>query len=117
MSQKDKKKLGVQNALVIFDRFKDNYVHLKQYYGYLRTLIIHIAIVLGNCSDRLQPLDISFNESVKEMLRAKFQSWYAHQIQCMSSRDLNFSKTILFVFKLPYFWNGTFLRETVKCIC
>ncbi len=38
------------------------------------------------------------------------------QLQCMQSKDLNFSKTILFVFKLPNFRNSTFLRETVQCI-
>ena len=41
---------------------------------------ILIAVVLANCTDRLQPLDVSVNKAVKEFLCAKFQSWYSDQI-------------------------------------
>ena len=37
----------------------------------------------GNCTDRLQPLDISVNKSVKEFLRDKFQAWYSEQIHSL----------------------------------
>ena len=41
---------------------------------------IHYVIVPPNCTDRLQPLDISVNKSAKEFLRSKFQAWYADKI-------------------------------------
>ena len=33
-----------------------------------------------NCTDRLQPLDLSINKSAKDFLKAKFQQWYSDQI-------------------------------------
>ena len=44
---------------------------------------IHIAIVPGNCTDRLQPLDVSVNKSVKEYLRGKFQASYAERVHSL----------------------------------
>ena len=38
---------------------------------------IHIATVPVNCTDRLQPLDVSVNKAVKAFLRNQFQEWYA----------------------------------------
>lgn len=65
-------------ALVIFDRFKGQCTpHIL---SLLAKNNIHIAVVPGNCTDRLQPLDISVNKSVKEFLRGRFQQWYADQI-------------------------------------
>ena len=75
---KKQKELGVKSAIVIFDRFK------RQCTPQILQLVdrnnIHIAIVPGNCTDRLQPLDISVNKCVKEYLRGKFQAWYAEQM-------------------------------------
>ena len=39
-----------------------------------------IVIVPPNCTDRLQPLDISVNKAAKEFLRSCFQEWYASKI-------------------------------------
>ena len=36
--------------------------------------------VPANCTDRLQPLDLSINKPAKEFLRRKFQEWFASQI-------------------------------------
>ena len=33
-----------------------------------------------NITDRLQPLDVSVNKSVKEFLHQKFHSWYAESV-------------------------------------
>ena len=41
---------------------------------------IHIAIVPPNCTDRLQPLDVSVNKAAKEYLCRQFQEWYSEQI-------------------------------------
>ena len=39
----------------------------------------HICVVMvpANCTDRLQPLDISVNKSIKAFLRQEFQNWYS----------------------------------------
>ena len=37
-------------------------------------------IILVNCTDRLQPLDLSFNKSAKMFLRLRFQDWFAQQV-------------------------------------
>ena len=38
------------------------------------------VIVPPNCTDRLQPLDVSVNRSAKHFIRGKFESWYADRI-------------------------------------
>lgn len=48
------------------------------FYNYSKN--IHIAIVPANCTDRLQPLDVSVNKSAKEFLWGKFQAWYSDQV-------------------------------------
>ena len=42
---------------------------------------IDIVLVPANCTDRLQPLDISVNKAAKNFMRDQFQRWYAEQIQ------------------------------------
>ena len=41
----------------------------------------HIVSIAANCMDRLQPMDLSINESVKEFMRSKFRDWYSAQVQ------------------------------------
>ena len=38
------------------------------------------VIVPPNCTDCLQPLDVSVNRSAKQFLRSKFEDWYAGRI-------------------------------------
>ena len=33
-----------------------------------------------NCTDRLQPLDLSVNKPAKDLLRDKFQQWYSDKV-------------------------------------
>ena len=37
-------------------------------------------LIPANCTDRLQPLDLSFNKPAKMFLRLKFQDWFAQQV-------------------------------------
>jgi hypothetical protein len=37
--------------------------------------------VPANCTDHLQPLDLSVNESLKDHLRNSFQLWYAEEVK------------------------------------
>ena len=35
----------------------------------------------ANCTDKLQPLDVSVNKPMKDHLKAKFQKWYAQEVK------------------------------------
>ena len=61
-------------ALVVFDSFKGQCT--LKVLSLLENHHIHIVIV-SNCTDRLQPFNISVNKAVKECLRKKFQDWYS----------------------------------------
>ena len=39
-----------------------------------------MALVLANCTSRLQLLDISINKPVKEFLRKQFNDWYTNLV-------------------------------------
>ena len=45
------------------------------------------VIVPPNCTDRLQPLDVSVNRAAKQFLRNKFENWYADQIIAQKDVD------------------------------
>lgn len=65
-------------ALVIFDNFSaqttENVIKL------LEDNHVRMAMVPPNCTDRLQPLDVSVNKAVKNFLRQEFENWYANQV-------------------------------------
>ena len=42
---------------------------------------IYVVSVPSNCTDRLQPMDLSVNKSAKDFMRSKFRDWYATQVQ------------------------------------
>ena len=84
---KKRKALGKESpALVIFDRFKGQC--MPAVLSLLEENNIRIAVVPANCTDRLQPLDISMNKSVKEFLRRQFQTWYANQVKDMMEKEI-----------------------------
>ncbi len=41
---------------------------------------IQSVLVPANCTDRLQPLDISVNKAAKSFLRSQFQTWYSDEV-------------------------------------
>ena len=41
---------------------------------------VRIAMVPPNCTDQLQPLDVSVNKVVKNFLRQQFEKWYVTQV-------------------------------------
>ena len=50
---------------------------------------ILVALVPANCTDRLQPLDVSVNKSVKKFLRDQFHNWYASEVSKQLQRKEN----------------------------
>jgi len=76
--RRDLKLSDNQSCLVIFDRFKAQCT--ATVLDVLRDNNILIALVPANCTDRLQPLDVSVNKSVKEFLRGQFHKWYAGEV-------------------------------------
>jgi len=39
------------------------------------TNILHV-IIPANCTDKLQPFDLSVNKAAKDFMRKRFQQWY-----------------------------------------
>ena len=67
-----------QPALPIFDNFKTQCTS-----SILRLLDRHnvnVVLIPPNCTDRLQPLDLSVNKAAKDFLHRKFREWYAKQV-------------------------------------
>lgn len=74
-------------GLVILDEFKgqttDRVLNLLQ-----RNNLLYV-IVPPNCTDRLQPLDVSVNRVARKFLRDKFENWYADNIAAQKSSGNN----------------------------
>ena len=76
--RKDLKLAHDYPALVIFDNFKAQCT-----YSVLTLLDNHninVTLIPPNCTDRLQPLDLSINKPAKDFLRTQFQEWYAQEL-------------------------------------
>ena len=96
--RKDLNLAANHSCLVIFDKFKAQCT--STVLEVLANSNILISLLLANCTDRLQPLDISMNQSVKEFLRDQFHKWYASQVSSQiqkgeGSRFVNLSLTVV----------------------
>ena len=40
-----------------------------------------VVKVPANCTDKLQPMDLSVNKAEKDFLMKKFQIWYSHEVE------------------------------------
>ena len=72
-------------ALVIYGTFKGQCTP-----GILDLLCennIDVMFVPANCTDRLQPLDITVNKAAKNFMREQFQHSYADQIQLQAHEE------------------------------
>lgn len=55
-----------QTTESVMDLFKENNI---------------VAIrVPSNCTDKLQPIDVSVNKPIKDMIRSKFQTWHPSKV-------------------------------------
>ena len=65
-------------ALVLFDNFSGQCTN--DLFQILIQNNINYIFIPPNCTDRLQPLDVSVNKAAKSFLRDQFQEWYAQQL-------------------------------------
>ena len=65
-------------GLVLFDNF--NGLCTERIFKLLEENNINFVIIPANCTDRLQPLDLSFNKAAKIFLHSRFQDWFAQQV-------------------------------------
>ena len=75
-----RKQLGLDpkhTGLVILDEFKGQTT--EKVLRLLRSYLMYVTVP-PNCTDRLQPLDVGVNRSAEQLLRTKFENWYADQI-------------------------------------
>ena len=68
---------ATQPALVLFDTFHGQ---CTERFQKLEENSVRVVIIAANCTDRLQPLDLSVNKATKDFLRTQFSNWYADQI-------------------------------------
>ena len=66
------------HGLVLFDNF--NRQCTEKIFQLLEENHINFVIIPANCTDRLQPLDLSFKKAAKVFLRSRFQDWFAQQV-------------------------------------
>ena len=67
-----------QPALLIFDPSKVQCT--PSFLTLLDSNKINVVMIPPNCTDRLQPLDLSVNKAAKDFLRGQFREWYAKQV-------------------------------------
>ena len=66
-------------CLTIFDVFRGQ--QTPAFYELLEKNNINHINVPANCTDKLQPLDLSVNKPLKDEMKQRFQSWYADEVQ------------------------------------
>ena len=66
-------------AAAIFDNFRGQTTDVIL--SLLRSHNIVPTQLPANCTDKLQPLDISVNKPMKDHLKSKFQQWYAQEVK------------------------------------
>ena len=77
--RKELKVSSDQPALAIYDVFKGQ--QTEDIAKLLEQNNLHVVSVPANCTDRLQPMDLSVNKAAKDFMRSKFREWYATQVQ------------------------------------
>ena len=66
-------------ALALFDWFRGHVT--PEFYSLLEKHNIILVLVPANCTDKLQPMDVSVNKPVMDHNKQSFHSWYAEEVQ------------------------------------
>ena len=72
-------------ALVLFDNFNGQCT--EEILTLLDDNHNNVIIIPANCTDRLQPLDLAVNKSVKDFLLREFRDWYVKQVCSQLDED------------------------------
>lgn len=76
--QRKRKELKLHDtypALVIFDMFKGQTT--DSIYQMLEANNINVIGIPANCTDCLQPMDLSVNKAIKDFMKGEFSDWYS----------------------------------------
>ena len=65
-------------ALAIFDVFKGQTTDAV--FRMLRDNHIYVISIPANCTDKLQPMDLSVNKALKQSMKQQFSQWYSSMI-------------------------------------
>ena len=79
-----------QRALVIFDCFFGQIT--DEFTAKLSAYLLIYITVPPNCTNILQPMDLSGNKSAKSFLKNEFENWYAAQVCEELKTDQQISK-------------------------
>ena len=80
-----------QSALALFDHFEGQLTPRVQ--DVLDTNNILVVGIPANCTDRLQPMDLSINKPFKDHMKTSFQMWYAQQV-CLQLQQKQVHKVV-----------------------
>ena len=76
--EKKRAELGLSNtfpAVVLFDAFKGQTT--ERIYQLLEANNVYTISVPANCTDKLQPMDLSVNKTLKDFMKKEFNEWYS----------------------------------------
>ena len=71
---------NLSKTIVLFDNFKGQLQCTEEMIKFLDSNEVNTVLIPPNCTERLQSLDISVNNCVKEFLCQNFHSWYADSV-------------------------------------
>ena len=78
MKRREMKLPSKHPALLLFDNFKAQCT--ETLLTHIDAHNVYVVLTPANCTDRLQPFDISVNKPAKDFLRKQFQEWYSTKI-------------------------------------
>ena len=82
-----------QPALAIFDVFRGQQTQCIM--NLLEENNILVVNIPPNCTDRLQPMDLSVNKAVKDFMRSKFTDWYSEQVHQQLTNEEEIAPVVL----------------------
>ena len=77
---------STHQVLVIFDGFREQ--NTPDFFSILGKNNISCVRIPPNCTDTIQPLDISVNKSMKSELKKQFQLYYANEVKKQLSNNV-----------------------------